>query len=108
MDSDSDKENYFSLYMKKKKNNIKKKPNYRSNKIKNQNQCTSSQKFKDDINIKNTMKLLLESSEKKTKNKNTFSFVKSYLINFKDNKNNKNNKNKNRHSVNDKNIPLHF
>ena len=104
MDSDSDKENYFSLYMKKKKNNIKKKPNYRSNKIKNQNQCTSSQKFKDDINIKNTMKLLLESSEKKTKNKNTFSFVKSYLINFKDNKNNKNNKNKNRHSVNDKNI----
>jgi hypothetical protein len=87
--------------MKKKKNNIKKKPNFRSNKIKNQNQCTSSQKFKDDINIKNTMKLLLESSEKKTKNKNTFSFVKSYLINFKDNKNNKN---KNRHSVKDKNI----
>ena len=70
MDSDSDKENYFSLYMKKKKNNINKKPNYRSNKIKNQNhqnQCTSSQKFKDDINIKNTMKLLLESSEKKQK-----------------------------------------
>ena len=59
------------------------------------------------IQMENDHKALNEkiaNLEKKTKNKNTFSFVKSYLINFKDNKNNKNNKNKNRHSVNDKNI----
>ena len=38
MDSDSDKENYFSLYMKKKKSDIQKKANFRSNK-RFKNQC---------------------------------------------------------------------
>ena len=81
MDSDSDKENYFSLYMKKKKSDFGKKTNYISNK-RFKNQSTSSQKINDEN--KNKLKLLLESSEKKKKNKNAFSFVKSYLINFKD------------------------
>jgi len=77
MDSDSEKENYFSLYMKRKKNDSKKKPNFRSNK-KIKNNWVSSQKIKEDN--KNNIKLFLESSEKK--NKNTFSFIKSYLFNF--------------------------
>ena len=97
MDSDSDKENYFSLYMKKKKSDVQKKVNFRSNK-RFKNKSISSQKLKDSKNIKNTMKLLLESSDKK--HKNTFSFVKSYLINFKDNKN------KNKHSNKNKNITI--
>ena len=91
MDSDSDKENYFSLYMKKKKSNIQKKANFRSNK-RFKNQCASSQKLKGEN--KNSNKLLLESSEKSHQNKNTFSFVKSYLINLE-------NKNKMRHSTKD-------
>jgi len=78
MDSDSEKENYFSLYMKRKKNDSKKKSNFRSNK-KIKNNCISSQKLKEDNN-KNNIKLFLESSEKK--NKNAFSFIKSYLFNF--------------------------
>jgi len=94
MDSDSDKENYFSLYMKKKKSDIQKKANFRSNK-RFKNQCASSQKLKGEN--KNSNKLLLESSEKSHQNKNTFSFVKSYLINLE-------NKNKMRHSTKDINI----
>ena len=97
MDSDSDKENYFSLYMKKKKSDVQKKVNFRSNK-RFKNKSTSSQKLKNSKNIKNAMKLLLESSDKK--HKNTFSFVKSYLINIKDNKN------KNKHSSKNKNITI--
>ena len=62
MDSDSEKENYFSLYMKRKKNDSKKKPNFRSNK-KIKNNWVSSQKIKEDN--KNNIKLFLESSEKK-------------------------------------------
>ena len=77
MDSDSDKENYFSLYMKRKKNDSKKKPNFRSNK-KIKNNCISNPKIKEDN--KNNIKLFLESSEKK--NQNAFSFIKSYLFNF--------------------------
>ena len=79
MDSDSEKENYFSLYMKKKKNESKKKANFRSDK-KSKNNCASIQKLKED-NKKN-VKILLESSEKK--NKNQFSLIKSYLYNFQD------------------------
>ena len=94
MDSDSDKENYFSLYMKKKKSDIQKKANFRSNK-RFKNQCASSQKLKGEN--KNSNKLLLESSEKSHQNKNTFSFVKSYLINLE-------NKNKMRHSTKDINM----
>ena len=96
MDSDSDKENYFSLYMKKKKSDIQKKENFHSNR-RLKNQSTSSQRIKDNTNNKNSRKLLLESSEKEHRFKNSFSFVKTYLINFKDNKN------KNRHSVKHKN-----
>ena len=99
MDSDSDKENYFSLYMKKKKVDIQKKANFLSNK-RLKNQCVSSQKLKDETNKKNIMKLLLETPEKNHKNKNTFSFVKSYLINFKDYNN------KNRHSAKNKNMKI--
>ena len=77
MDSDSEKENYFSLYMKRKKNDSKKKSNFRSNK-KIKNNCISNQKLKEDN--KNNIKLFLESSEKK--NKNAFSFIKSHLFNF--------------------------
>ena len=94
MDSDSDKENYFSLYMKKKKSDIQNKANFRSNK-RFKNQCSSSQKLKGEN--KNSSKLLLESSEKRYKNKNTFSFVKSYLINL-------DNKKKIRHSTKDRKI----
>ena len=94
MDSDSDKENYFSLYMKKKKSDIQKKANFHSNK-RFKNQCASSQKLKGEN--KNSNKLLLESSEKSHQNKNTFSFVKSYLINLE-------NKNKMRHSTKDINM----
>lgn len=94
MDSDSDKENYFSLYMKKKKSDIQKKANFRSNK-RFKNQCASSQKLKGEN--KDSNKLLLESSEKSHQNKNTFSFVKSYLINLE-------NKNKMRHSTKDINM----
>ena len=94
MDSDSDKENYFSLYMKKKKSDIQKKVNFHSNK-RFKNQCASSQKLKREN--KNSNKLLLESSEKSHQNKNTFSFVKSYLINLE-------NKNKMRHSTKDINM----
>ena len=97
MDSDSDKENYFSLYMKKKKNDSQKKGNFRSNK-RLKNKCASSQKLKDCTNNKNSMKLLLESPEKKHKSKNAFSFVKSNLLNIKDNKN------KNKHSTKNKNM----
>ena len=96
MDSDSDKENYFSLYMKKKKSDIQKKANFRSNK-RFKNQCASSQKLKGEN--KNSNKLLLESSEKIHQNKNTFSFVKSYLINLE-------NKNKMRHSTKNINIQI--
>ena len=96
MDSDSDKENYFSLYMKKKKSDIQKKANFRSNK-RFKNQCASSQKLKGEN--KNSNKLLLESSEKSHQNKNTFSFVKSYLINLE-------NKNKMRHSTKNINIQI--
>ena len=77
MDSDSEKENYFSLYIKRKKNDSKKKPNFRSNK-KIKNNCISNPKLKEDN--KNNIKLFLESSEKK--NQNAFSFIKSYLFNF--------------------------
>ena len=97
MDSDSDKENYFFLYMKKKKNDSQKKGNFRSNK-RLKNKCASSQKLKDSTNNKNSMKLLLESPEKKHKSKNAFSFVKSNLLNIKDNKN------KNKHSTKNKNM----
>ena len=97
MDSDSDKENYFSLYMKKKKSDSQKKGNFRSNK-RLKNKCASSQKLKDSTNNKNSMKLLLESPEKKHKSKNAFSFVKSNLLNIKDNKN------KNKHSTKNKNM----
>ena len=97
MDSDSDKENYFSLYMKKKKSDSQKKGNFRSNK-RLKNKCASSQKLKDGTNNKNSMKLLLESPEKKHKSKNAFSFVKSNLLNIKDNKN------KNKHSTKNKNM----
>ena len=97
MDSDSDKENYFSLYMKKKKSESQKKGNFRSNK-RLKNKCASSQKLKDGTNNKNSMKLLLESPEKKHKSKNAFSFVKSNLLNIKDNKN------KNKHSTKNKNM----
>jgi hypothetical protein len=77
MDSDSEKENYFSLYMKRKKNENKKKENYDSNKkLKKDN--SSLQTIKEEH--KKRVKLLLESSEKK--NKSTFSFIKSYLFNF--------------------------
>ena len=96
MDSDSDKENYFSLYMKKKKSDIQKKANFRSNK-RFKNQCASSQKLKGEN--KNSNKLLLESSEKSHQNKNTFSFVKSYLINLE-------NKNKMRHSTKNINMQM--
>ena len=97
MDSDSDKENYFYLYMKKKKSDSQKKGNFRSNK-RLKNKCASSQKLKDGTNNKNSMKLLLESPEKKHKSKNAFSFVKSNLLNIKDNKN------KNKHSTKNKNM----
>ena len=97
MDSDSDKENYFSLYMKKRKSDSQKKGNFRSNK-RLKNKCASSQKLKDGTNNKNSMKLLLESPEKKHKSKNAFSFVKSNLLNIKDNKN------KNKHSTKNKNM----
>ena len=97
MDSDSEKENYFSLYMKKKKSDSQKKGNFRSNK-RLKNKCASSQKLKDGTNNKNSMKLLLESPEKKHKSKNAFSFVKSNLLNIKDNKN------KNKHSTKNKNM----
>ena len=77
MDSDSEKENYFSLYMKRKKNDDKKKENYDSNKkLKKDN--SSLQTIKEEH--KKKVKLLLESSERK--NKSTFSFIKSYLFNF--------------------------
>ena len=79
MDSDSEKENYFSLFMKRKKKDCKKKENYGSNK-KLKNDSSSLQKIK--VDNKNKLKLLLESSEKK--NKSTFSFIKSYLFNFQD------------------------
>ena len=97
MDSDSDKENYFSLYMKKKKSDSQKKGNFRSNK-RLKNKCASSQKLKEGTNNKNSMKLLLESPDKKHKSKNAFSFVKSNLLNIKDNKN------KNKHSTKNKNM----
>ena len=84
MDSDSEKENYFSLYMKRKINDSKIKTNFRSDK-KTKNNCASIQKLKDDK--KNNPKLLLESSEKK--NKIAFSFIKSYLFNFQDQEKNK-------------------
>ena len=90
MDSDSEKENYFSLYMKKRNKDLKKKNDFQIDK-KYKNQCASSQKIKQP-------KLLLESSEKKKKN--TFSFMKSYILNFKDDKKYKN---KNRHSMRNKN-----
>ena len=80
--------------MKKKKSDIQKKANFRSNK-RFKNQCASSQKLKGEN--KNSNKLLLESSEKSHQNKNTFSFVKSYLINLE-------NKNKMRHSTKDINM----
>ena len=96
MDSDSDKENYFSLYMKKKKNNVQKKEHLHSNK-RFKNKSASSQKVYDDSKIKSALKLILESPEKKYKNKNAFSFIKSYLINFQDYKD------KNFHSVKNKN-----
>ena len=84
MDSDSEKENYFSLYMKRKKNELKKQLNFRSDK-KGKNNCASIQKLKE--NNKKNDKLLLENSEKR--NKEGFSFIKSYLFNFKDPKKNK-------------------
>ena len=96
MDSDSDKENYFSLYMKKKKKNGNKKEQFHSNK-RYKNKSVSSQKIKDDSKIKSALKLILESPEKRYKNKTAFSFIKSYLINFHDNKN------KNFHSTKNKN-----
>ena len=76
MDSDSDKENYFSLYMKKIKNDTQKKIDIRSDKKAKNNCCASIQKLKEDHNKK--IKLLLESSEKK--NKNTFSIINSNLF----------------------------
>ena len=79
MDSDSDKENYFSLYMKKKKKNENKKEQFHSNK-RYKNKSVSSQKIKDDSKIKSALKLILESPEKRYKNKTAFSFIKSYLI----------------------------
>ena len=96
MDSDSDKENYFSLYMKKKKNNLEKKEYFNSNK-RFKNKSVSSQKVNDDTKLKSALKLILESPEKRYKNKTAFSFIKSYLINFHDNKN------KNFHSTKNKN-----
>ena len=96
MDSDSDKENYFSLYMKKKKSNLEKKEYFYSNK-RFKNKSVSSQKINDDTKIKSALKLILESPEKRYKNKAAFSFIKSYLINFHDNKN------KNFHSTKNKN-----
>ena len=84
MDSDSEKENYFSLYMKRRINDSKKKTNFRSDK-KTKNNCASIQKLKEDKKI--NPKLLLESSDKK--NKITFSFIKSYLFNFQDQEKNK-------------------
>ena len=96
MDSDSDKENYFSLYMKKKKNNEQKKDNFCSNK-RFKNKSISSQKLNDDTKLKSALKLILESPDKKRKNKNAFSFVKSYLLNLHDSKN------KNFHSTKNKN-----
>ena len=96
MDSDADKENYFSLYMKRRKNDNKKKGIFVQKRVKNK--YASSQKLKVGTNNKNSMKLLLESPDKKHKNKNAFSFVKSNLINIKDNKN------KNKHSTKNKNM----
>ena len=96
MDSDSDKENYFSLYMKKKKNNKQKKDNFPSNK-RFKNKSISSQKLNDDTKLKSALKLILESPDKKRKNKYAFSFVKSYLLNLHDSKN------KNFHSTKNKN-----
>ena len=61
MDSDSDKENYFSLYMKKKKKNENKKEQFHSNK-RYKNKSVSSQKIKDDSKIKSALKLILERS----------------------------------------------
>ena len=84
MESDSEKENYFSLYMKRKNNDSKKKTNFHSDR-KIKNSCVSINKLKENNN-KNG-KLLLESSGKK--NKNTFSFIKSYLNNYQDPENNK-------------------
>ena len=79
MEIDSDKENYFSLYMKKKKNvSVQKKSHLvtRPDNKKIKNTCCSIQRIKND---KKLHKLLLESSEKKPKS--TFSFIQSYLYN---------------------------
>lgn len=77
MDSDPEKENYFFLYMKKRKNESKNRPNFCSCK-KVKNKYVSIQKLKD--NNKKSDKLLLESSEKK--NKSNVSLIKSYLFSF--------------------------
>ena len=77
MDSDSEKENYFSLYMKKKNNKNKKKANNCSDKKVKKN-CASIQKSKD--NKSKNIKISLEPSDKKIINE--FSLAKSYLFNF--------------------------
>ena len=79
MDSDSEKENYFSLYMKKIKKDGQKKVDVRSDKkSKNNCNCASIKKLKEDN--KKKIKLLLESSKKK--NKNTFSIINPNLFNL--------------------------
>ena len=79
MEIDSDRENYFSLYMRKKKNvSVQKKPylDTRQDNKKIKNTCCSIQRIKNDKKLHN---ILLESSEKKPKS--TFSFIQSYLYN---------------------------
>jgi len=85
MNSHSEKENYFLLYMKKRKNENKKRINFCSCK-KVKNNYVSIQKLKD--NNKKRDKLLLEFSEKK--NKTNVSLIKSYLFSFNDSEKNKN------------------
>ena len=75
MESDSEKENYFSIYMKKKKNEQKKSLNSRTEK---KSKSIFIQNMIED-NSKMT-KYLLESYEKSSRN--NFSLIKSYLSNF--------------------------
>ena len=72
MDSDSEN-NYFSLYMKRRKKYIKNTTNFKKEKKLN-NSCIFTQNLKKEN--KKKAKLFLESSEKKKKS--TFSFIKSY------------------------------
>ena len=84
MDSDSEKENYFSLYMKRKNNKNKKKANNCSDK-KAKNNCAFIQKSKD--NKSKNIKISLEPSDKKIINE--LSLTKSYLFNFQNQEKNK-------------------